>query len=789
MAGPALPAGFALDPAETPTPQASGGPVYDAAHDVGRNPDGSIAYVPNPNRAGASISSDAQGILVDPTGASDAESYSSFPDHVRAWVAANPDAAAPHKPGAPSDGPSAAGPTATPKLPAGYAIDGADGQPAPKAPVSTAEDVGRGALGGMERGVVGSLTQTLDQLEAVNPVTKLAHMAGNWAVEHGFTALAPAVGIDPNVAKAAATVATAKPNAANIIGGDYHAESVPGQYAETAGEFLPAAAMGEGGVIPRLAQSVIPAVASETAGQFTKGTSMEAPARLIAALVSGAATGPKLAMAPNRAALDATADETLAGLNTPRAAMEPDVRARIEAAIAAGKSPEQAATRAATESLPVKVPLTKGQETGEPGQQLFENLTLRGAHGPDAQRMMAGHMQEQQGALRANVSGISERLAGGAAPGRGEGGAAVSDALNKRFDAAKRGVDSAYDDARAAGADQAHLPAGEAPNIAAAVRESVRDFDPETVPAVTREIAKLDTKGTLTARDLFEARSRLTQLRAADAVTAKAAGNAVRALDHQIDDAVSRDLLTGDPAVVAKWREAISQRKAMGKLFEGNDLVAKLTARTRHGEGRSLVVDPGDAANYIFGRSDMGFVGRQNLYRDLTRLRTVLGPDSQAWNSLRAEAFQRIAGTGEGPTENGQRLFSGAKFNRAWTDFIAKDPRLASRLFSEDERSLISRFAKVAAKATTPVRGGDNPSNTSVALVRLVNELAITPFIRAVPFIGEHILEGIEHGISVRGASKAINPKLDKAVKGAPWVARSAPAAMVAAAQAQQNRQ
>lgn len=88
----------------------------------------------------------------------------------------------------------------------------------------------------------------------------------------------------------------------NIVGQaiDYKPQTKVGEYAKTAGEFVPAAFGGEGGLIARGARVLVPAVASETAGQATKGTRAEPVARFLAALGGGGATA--LASRPGTAA-------------------------------------------------------------------------------------------------------------------------------------------------------------------------------------------------------------------------------------------------------------------------------------------------------------------------------------------------------------------------------------------------------------------------------------------------------------------------------------------------------
>jgi len=86
-------------------------------------------------------------------------------------------------------------------------------------------------------------------------------------------------------------------------------QTTAGRFARTAGEFAPGALF-PGGPAQRVLNTVVPAVASETAGQLTEGTPYEGPARFGAAL-----------LAP-------TAARTAMGVVTPVPAMNPE-RARL----------------------------------------------------------------------------------------------------------------------------------------------------------------------------------------------------------------------------------------------------------------------------------------------------------------------------------------------------------------------------------------------------------------------------------------------------------------------------
>ncbi len=93
-------------------------------------------------------------------------------------------------------------------------------------------------------------------------------------------------------------------------------QTVPGQYAQTAGEFLPGAVVGSGGAARRAAETIIPAVLAETAGQATKGSAAEPFARLAGGVAgnAGVATAAARSNAPTRAIAAATRGTTKADL-------------------------------------------------------------------------------------------------------------------------------------------------------------------------------------------------------------------------------------------------------------------------------------------------------------------------------------------------------------------------------------------------------------------------------------------------------------------------------------------
>lgn len=149
----------------------------------------------------------------------------------------------------------------------------------------------------------------------------------------------------------------------NVTGPLYEPQTTAGQYAQTVGEFLPAAVTGPGGIARRaITGAVIPGVASEAAGQATQGTWAEPYARVGAAIAAPAAA---------------------TRLATPFAA--------------GGQSAERAAAVGALEGEGVQ--LTAGQRTGSKPLQYLES-SLGDVTGAGTAAVERGKEQFTRAALR-----------------------------------------------------------------------------------------------------------------------------------------------------------------------------------------------------------------------------------------------------------------------------------------------------------------------------------------------------------------------------------------------------
>lgn len=146
-------------------------------------------------------------------------------------------------------------------------------------------DIGKGAGGGLGRGLTGlaGTAGTIGDLTRAG-LTKLGVPEGAINTGAQYAAASPFLNVftTPSGREIQQSVEN------NITGKFYEPHTVAGQYTSTAAEFAPAAFLpGGGGVTSRVLNTLVPAAASETAGQATKGTAAEPYARGVAGVMGG----------------------------------------------------------------------------------------------------------------------------------------------------------------------------------------------------------------------------------------------------------------------------------------------------------------------------------------------------------------------------------------------------------------------------------------------------------------------------------------------------------------------
>lgn len=203
-------------------------------------------------------------------------------------------------------------------------------------------DIVKSGATGLMRGVSGMA----DMASAINPGTYLAN-----AAMHGGNPLAGMQSTETSLKN---------------LGVSFHdPQTTAGHYAETVGEFAPAAIGGPEGILPKigtaLTRAVIPALASEGAGQLTKGTAFEPVARLAGALLGGGIGG---------------AAEHLPSLVKPASDVEKANAYLLQKLQSSGYTPSSAMSAAQTAEATGK-PLTAAEIIGKPAEVAVGALARR----------------------------------------------------------------------------------------------------------------------------------------------------------------------------------------------------------------------------------------------------------------------------------------------------------------------------------------------------------------------------------------------------------------------------
>jgi len=391
-------------------------------------------------------------------------------------------------------------------------------------------------------------------------------------------------------------------------------------------------------------------------------------------------------------------------------------------------NPAEAMTSAEAKSLPVPVPLTKGQITGSPGAQLFEDAASKGSYGQAAESIMQDNIRKQSQAINQNVDALQQTIVGGggALPiARGEGGRTAQETLSSTRDAAKEVANQAMDAARGAGKGVIIQPAAKA-QVGSRMRQVFDDqgFTKDATPLVfktLKSITDLGKKADADVNDFMKIRQQLSALRTGGGLEAGAAGKVINSFDEQMIEIAEKQLLDGNVDAIKGWVNATKGYKEFKRLWETEGILKRLTDKSVRDGEMTLVVDPNDATNYIFGKSAAGLIDKKRLSTDLATLQNQL--PTEQWNSLRQEAFIKLtdAGKGKQNPRTGEFEFSGVNFNKAWNALKSKNKELVNRLFTKDEQKLITQFGSVAQRATDTTK---NTSNTAISLSGLVSRLA-----------------------------------------------------------------
>lgn len=463
---------------------------------------------------------------------------------------------------------------------------------------------------------------------------------------------------------------------------------------------------------------------------------------------------------------------TRAGLDP--AAITPEFAQHFQALAKSAADPVAAAGAASGQSLPVRVPLSKGDASRDVTQQGWEDAAQLGQFGDPAKRVMQGFRDQQQTALKQNIPLIQARLGNGKQITVLEPGQGMERVQQTVLDQANRQWDKIGDTYAAARAGNGGVPADNVQGFAEkTIQIYSNEYSLQGMPAVRDAIDELAniTKGSShpalrqaevagTARfkgaegvgqpqtiaqamgdasapagEAVTTIRRLEQWRASvNAAWKAAAPNSVernalekllRDYDGFADDMIKQSLFQGDKDTLALWQQARGLRRDFTLKFDSNDIIANIIKTDEQTGRKVLSATPTEALNYIFTASGAG--GKKGAAKALASLQMLLGPNSPEWQALREEGFLRLLksqGKGNSLDADLQHVFSGDKFATALDTAMRESPEVMRTLYTPEQLALLQQFKNVGLQATNRVRGATNPAGTAGRAALLLRSLA-----------------------------------------------------------------
>lgn len=389
-----------------------------------------------------------------------------------------------------------------------------------------------------------------------------------------------------------------------------------------------------------------------------------------------------------------------------------------------GRKPGTAATRAAGE---FDIPLTRGQATGDVGQQAFEEAARNEAKGATAGRIMR-EFDERQGEA---ITGAAERIAQELNPQSlarletpSQAGEIVRDAVQDRVSTMRSASREAYREAADRNADVMAVALQELPGT---VRNSLgmlnEVIDPALTPAANRARTILedfarsapDNAVGVSVKGLERVRQTLNKISAsATSPTDREALRSVKkGFDEWLENAVDNALFSGDRAVLddlRKGRGLASQYLRITSPKSGDD-AGRILRKFAEDD-----IDAVEATNWLLGSAIIGAPGRP--VRVVKRIADTFGRDSEPFQSLRQAAWLRLTQSPRGGKQPGA-----AEITRRIDEFLTgRGSSLAKALYTGPERAQMQRFSKALRSVVADARA-TNPSKSGFAATRLLSSV------------------------------------------------------------------
>ena len=439
--------------------------------------------------------------------------------------------------------------------------------------------------------------------------------------------------------------------------------------------------------------------------------------------------------------------------------------------------PIAAARSVEASTLPVPVPLSRGDMSRDVSQQAAEDAMLKGARGESAKDTMLSFRQRQQEALRGNLSGAQESIGGQGITHSGEGMGRAQNKIASLRDTMKAEVKAAYDAAQGSGTKIATEGVKQAH---AHLKESIKTWNPRTAPqayGMVKDFGDSVAKKsgyTVSGVKIDALENWLQQVnklaRSADPVEAGAAKTLASNYNQFFETMLDEALVRGEPAAIQAYRTARTLRRQMAKEFESDKLIAKIIEK--EGGTATLKLTQEEALNVIFTANTLG--GKVGSVSALQKMRSLLGVNSPEWAALKEEGFMKLISSQAKGGSRGvdmNRIISGDKLATAVDSSFSANKSLWTTLFTASDQALIQKIKRVALQATNRVPGSVNHSGSATEIIRHMNGL-LGPGSKAIQFVIEKL--GLPKAAGAVSATTATLGGLPRRALPAPGVAGGA---------------
>lgn len=399
---------------------------------------------------------------------------------------------------------------------------------------------------------------------------------------------------------------------------------------------------------------------------------------------------------------------------------------------------EPALTRIQTaQNLRVPIPLTKGQATRELGQQGFEAETPKSY--PELGKPLISKSIEQNDKILQNfdayIDETGKQTAGLTALGR-----VVDTALVNSSKKAKSEINAAYKAAKEAGETAQMIDV-------TPVQNYLNGLEAEAInaPVITSAKMKLDklTKdGQLSINDLEEIRKMVGKV-SGDTPTNMSFG---RDIKNEIDAVLQNQ--GGD-----LYKNARALRAKYARDFENLGYVDKLL------QNKPGTTDRAVALEDVFNHSILSG-SRQDVQNIGLTLKKAGAEGQQAWKELQGQTLQHIKDEvtkSVNINSAGEPVVSPAQFKRIVTN-LDQDGKL-DYLYGKKGAQEIRDLLETAINVNTKVKGAENTSGTTSALIRSLDTISKSP-LGAIPFvksISKNLVENAQEKMIKKQVEESIN--------------------------------